>query len=374
MDEKQLSELQSAVNAEDIGAVGKVLLNKYSSYAVADAAVFTSGQYYPFSREIPVIITGTAEFKLPNILPELYRVYGDGAIVLQSINPGGEGRGVAVALPQDGRYDFISLLNIMKKLRGPGGCAWDIEQTHESIKFNAVEEAYELLDAIENGNDADIKEETGDLLLQAVFHSAIAQGENRFDIYDVIDNLCEKLIFRHSHIFGSDRADSSGHALNFWTENKNKEKKFSNFSDTLLAVPKAFPALMRAEKLQKRAAKSGFDFENYIDALEKVQEEIQELKAAACKSAGFAKSDAGSLADLQGECGDVLFAASNVIRLLGQESEQCLNMSSDKFVKRFCAMEDMAALDGKVLKGMALEEMEEYYQKAKKQIAEKAKN
>ena len=197
---------------------------------------------------------------------------------------------------------------LVKLLRAPDGCPWDRVQTNESIKSNVVEEAYELADAIERGDDDGIEEETGDVLLQAAFHSVLKEEQGVFDGSDAITRLVKKLIFRHSHIFGKDKASDSAEALGVWEKNKTVEKEQKTYTDTVEAVPKNMPACMRAQKVGKRAAKCGMDFLSPVSASEKLSEEIAELLEACV---------AGDKDAIFDEAGDVLYSAVNVCRLAG---------------------------------------------------------
>lgn len=256
------------------------------------------------------------------------------------------------------RYTFGDLLKIMNILRGDNGCPWDREQNHQSIKMNAVEEAYELIEAIDNNDFYAMEEEIGDLLLQPVFQSKIAEDQKEFDINDVLSTLCKKLVFRHSHIFGKDKAEKSAEALVTWENNKNKEKGQDTYTKSLKGVAKSFPAIIRSEKVQKRAAKCGFDFENDKDAFAKVTEELEELKQ------GIKNKD---IENIKEECGDLLFSVVNLLRILKViDGETALNNTTDKFIKRFEYMENTAIKQGKNLDNMTLEEMEKLYSDSKK--------
>ena len=254
------------------------------------------------------------------------------------------------------RYTYGDLIRIVKMLRAPGGCPWDRAQTHESIRMNLIEEAYELAEAIDLRDDDKMLEETGDVLLQAVFHEVLAEERGAFDSDDAATAVCKKLIFRHSHIFGQDRAETSGQALDTWEKNKKIEKKQATASDAVRDVPKNFPALMRAEKVQKRAAKVGFDFDGALSALGKVAEEAEELKEALAS---------GSAERTEEEGGDLIFAAVNAVRLAGAECEQALSRSTEKFIGRFCRMEQMIFADGKRTEDLSAAELDEYYHAAK---------
>ena len=261
------------------------------------------------------------------------------------------------------RYDYSDLEQIIKLLRAPGGCPWDRVQTSESIKQNMIEEAYELVDAIERQDPDGMEEETGDVLLQAAFHAVLAEERGDFTGADAITRNIKKLIFRHSHIFGDDKAKSEGEALGVWEKNKLKEKGQETVGETLLAVPKNFPACMRAQKVGKRAAKCGFDFSSSVTASEKIWEEVKEM--VACQMNG----------DKEGtfeEAGDVLFAAINTVRLAGVDCEEALRAATDKFVKRFVECEKLIIADGRDIKEVTADEnlFDFYWEKAKNALAE----
>ncbi|HAV39737.1 MAG: nucleoside triphosphate pyrophosphohydrolase [Pyrobaculum arsenaticum] len=241
---------------------------------------------------------------------------------------------------------FEELLKIMEELRAK--CPWDKSQTHESLKKYLIEEAYELLDAIDSKDDKKLKEELGDLLLQVVFHSQIAKERGAFDIWDVIRELNKKLIERHPHVFG---CESPEEVLKNWEERKLKERE-----SVLDGVPKSLPALMRSQKLQDRASLVGFDFERPEQALEKLLEEIEELKGA------MALKDRR---ELEHELGDILTAVVELGRLLGLDAELCLQKANDRFEKRFRYMEKRAKELGRNLKDMSLEEMDRLWMEAK---------
>ena len=256
------------------------------------------------------------------------------------------------------RYDYSDLEHLIELLRAPGGCPWDRAQTSESIKTNMIEEAYELVDAIERGDVNGMEEETGDVLLQAAFHAVMAKERGEFTGSDAITRNVKKLIFRHSHIFGDDKAKNEGEALNVWEKNKVKEKGQETYGETLLAVPKNFPACMRAQKVGKRAAKCGFDFLSSVSAAEKLWEEVNELierQMAEDKDGTFE------------EAGDLLFAAVNTVRLAGVDCEEALRFATDKFVKRFVKCEELIIADGKNIKDITGDGLlfDFYWEKAK---------
>ncbi len=266
-----------------------------------------------------------------------------------------------IALTEKTRFTAEDLRAIIVRLRRPDGCPWDKVQTSESIKMNVIEEAYELVDAIDQGDDDKIREETGDVLLQAMFHSVMKEECGAFNFTDVLSELCSKLIFRHSHIFGGDKATDEESALSVWDKNKMKEKGQHSFADSVKDVPKAFPALMRAQKVGKRAAKGGMDFVGVEDALESLRAEIEEFNEA---------YRLGDKAETQAELGDVLLSAVNAGRKAGCDCEQALKESVDRFVRRFTIAENMAIADGKTVTEMSDAEWDEYYRAAKKAIAQ----
>jgi len=246
--------------------------------------------------------------------------------------------------------NFQRLVEIMEKLRKE--CPWDKEQTNLSIKNNLIEEAYELLEAIEKNDNEAMVEELGDVLLQVIFHSQIKKDEGAFDINDVIQNLIEKLIRRHPHVFcGVDYSSLEGEDhMKKWEMLKQEEKKRQSILD---GIPARMPALMRAVKVQKRMAKVGFDWENPSQVLEKVEEELDELKKAKTKD------------ELVHEIGDLLIAVANLARFYGIDPEEALHLSIDRNINRFKYIEEKAKQKGKDLEGMSLDDMEQYWQEAK---------
>ncbi len=245
--------------------------------------------------------------------------------------------------------NFQRLVDIVARLRRE--CPWDKEQTNQSIKKNLIEEAYELLEAIEENDDKAMIEELGDVLLQVVFHSQIKKDEGAFDINDVIKHLIDKLIYRHPHVFGEKQVKDVEGVLKQWDELKQKEKKRESILD---GIPKRMPALQRATKVQNKTAKVGFDWKNDEDILDKIQEEIRELKEAKTKE------------ELEHEFGDILIALVNLGRHLGIDPEEALHKATDRMVSRFQYIEKKAKEQGKDLKDMPLEEMDRYWEEAKK--------
>lgn len=259
------------------------------------------------------------------------------------------------------RYDYADLEHMIKLLRAPDGCPWDRVQTNESIKSNVIEEAYELADAIERGDEDGIEEETGDVLLQAAFHAVLKEETGAFNSGDAITRLVKKLIFRHSHIFGKDKAASEGEALGVWDKNKSLEKHQTTFGESVLAVPVNFPACMRAQKVQKRAAKSGMDFLSSVSASESLTDEITELLNAVI---------ADDKAAIFEEAGDVLFSAVNVCRHAGVDCEEALKAAINKFIGRFVKCEQLIIKDGKDITQLNELELDVYWSRAKDALKE----
>ena len=226
------------------------------------------------------------------------------------------------------RYGMDDLLNIMALLRSPGGCPWDREQTHQSIRRNMLEEAYEVAEAIDQQDTAHLQEELGDVLLQVVFHARMAQEAGQFAFDDVVDGICKKLVFRHPHVFGAVEAGDPDGALTAWEAQKRVEKGQKTAADTLDAVARSLPALMRAEKIQDKARKAGFDWDSVGPALDKLSEEAEELKSAVRDGT-----------NPEEELGDLLFAAVKVGRFLGLDSELALHAACEKFIRRFRLVE-----------------------------------
>ena len=276
-------------------------------------------------------------------------------------------------------YTIDDFLSILRRLLAPDGCPWDRAQTHESLRRNMIEEAYEAVDAIDTGIPARIKDELGDVLLQVALHSVMAERDGEFTFTDVADNISRKLISRHTHVFGKDNAADADAVISVWDRNKMIEKGYTSFSQTLADVPAGLPALMRADKLQKRAAKAGFDWPDAQGALEKVAEELGEIEQALIENGKAlygrlsAENEQAVYEQVEAETGDFLFAAVNYARLLGIDPEVALNRSNQKFIRRFSAVEILASQSGKELNGMSLPEMDRLWDAVKEEEKKEGK-
>ncbi len=255
------------------------------------------------------------------------------------------------------KYNFNDLVEITRILREPGGCPWDMEQTHKSIRENFLEETYEVLEAIDTDNRELMQEELGDVLLQVTLHSDMARTDGWFDIDDVADGICQKLIIRHPHVFGEVTVNSTGDVLKNWDDIKRQTKKQRTQSEAMAAIPATYPALMKAQKVQEKAKKAGFDWQDATGAFDKIYEETAELKEA-LKS--------GVKADIEDELGDVLFSAVNVARFCGCDAETALDKATKKFMKRFAVTEKFAEERGIDMKAASLEALDELWDEAKK--------
>ncbi len=256
-------------------------------------------------------------------------------------------------------YDFDDLLQIMKRLRTPEtGCAWDLEQSFETIAPYTIEEAYEVADAIERDDMRELPDELGDLLLQVVFHAQIGSDEGHFSIQDVTQAISEKMIRRHPHVFGDAEQKTSDQQVTNWESIKASERAEKNEFDSsaLSGIALALPALMRAEKLQKRAARTGFDWIDPKDILDKLQEEKAEIEEA------MASEDQ---AHIEEEIGDLLFVVANLARRLKVDPEIALRKANVKFERRFRAMESLAEENSVDFSSLTLEEQEAYWQQIK---------
>ncbi|ACH40332.1 nucleoside triphosphate pyrophosphohydrolase MazG [Citrifermentans bemidjiense Bem] len=251
---------------------------------------------------------------------------------------------------------FGRLMEIMRKLRAPGGCPWDAEQSHESLKRYLLEEAYEVIEAIDAKNSALLKEELGDLLLQPVFHAAIAEENGDFTMDEVLDAINEKLVRRHPHVFGDLVIESSEAQVQNWEKIKSQEKGVERKS-ALSGIPPHLPALMQAHKITEKAARVGFDWEHTDQVFAKVLEELHEFEEAMV---------AGDQKEMEAELGDLLFAIVNLGRFLSIDPEDALRKTIQRFTKRFSHVEETLHARGKTLPNSTLEEMDQLWEEAKK--------
>jgi MazG family protein len=265
--------------------------------------------------------------------------------------------------PRSAGTRFDRLVGLIAQLRAPGGCPWDREQTHESLKPMTLEEAYEVVEAIDAGDDDELAGELGDLLLQAVFHSQIAAEQERFDVADVIDRVVAKMYRRHPHVFGDDRANSSGEVLRNWEAIKAAERAEKAIADAppgsmLDSVSRGVPAVMEAFQMTTKVSRVGFDWPDAAAVLEKLQEEIAEYQEAATLEGGDGKQVAE-------EVGDLLFAAVNLARLHGVDPESALKAANRKFRRRFGHVERRLREQGRAPADSTLEEMDGLWEEAK---------
>ncbi len=264
-----------------------------------------------------------------------------------------------VEFEQKSRYSIADLREIVRLLRSPGGCPWDREQTHTSIRNDFLEEAYEAVEAIDLADTALLREELGDVLLQVVFHCVLAQEEQQFDFDDVCDEICKKLIVRHPHVFAQVQAEDTETVLKNWDAIKKETKGQETYADTLESVAKSLPALSRAQKVGKRAARAGMDFTDAAAAFDCVRAERAELQAAITD---------GDTAMMEEELGDLLFSCVNTARHLGIDAEQALTKATNKFTKRFARTEQLVCEDGKDMPSLTIEELDGYWDNAKEEF------
>lgn len=261
-----------------------------------------------------------------------------------------------VDFPFKDRYGFEDLIEIMRILRAPGGCPWEAKQTHQSIRKNFIEEMYEAVEAIDAEDPVLLQEELGDVLLQVVYHAAMEEEQGTFQIMDVCDGVCKKLIHRHPHIFGDVEANTAEEVLSNWESIKQEEKGQKTAAQTLESVSKALPALMRAEKIQQRAARAGMDYESQADAFRDLQSELEELNAAVEQESRERQTE---------ELGDLLFSVVNVSRFIGADPEEALEMACKKFVDRFAAVEQLAQQRGIEMKSAGIQKLDELWREVK---------
>lgn len=254
-------------------------------------------------------------------------------------------------------YNFSDLLEIMRILRAENGCPWDREQTHESLKQYLLEETYEVMEVIDKNDPQKLCEELGDVLLQVIFHAQIASENGYFNINDVIDGISKKMVSRHVHVFGNDKCNTANDVVELWEKLKKKEKGNITHTNVLQAIPTNLPALIRAYKVQHKAALVGFDWDNIEDVINKVHEEIEELSQVYNTNEKEKASE---------EIGDSIFALVNLARFLDIHPEFCLTSTTEKFIRRFNYIEEEATKKGRKLEDMTLAEMDSLWNEAKK--------
>ena len=272
---------------------------------------------------------------------------------------------MAIGFEIKDEYNIEDLIRIVQVLRAPGGCPWDREQTHQSIKKNFIEETYEVIEAINKDDAEGLREELGDVLLQVLLHCQMESEKGVFDFNDVANDLCKKLVVRHPHVFGEKSAQNEAEALERWDEIKLKTKGMKKQGEAMIKVPREFPALMRAQKIQEKAAKAGFDWNDENGAIEKLFEEINELKTAL---------SGGNQNEISDEMGDVLFSCVNISRFAKSDAEESLSASTDKFLSRYLIVEELAEQRCVNMKQAPIEVLDELWDEAKIILAERQKN
>ena len=255
-------------------------------------------------------------------------------------------------------YLFDDLVSIVELLRSEGGCPWDIEQTHESIRNDFIEETYEVIEAIDTDNPKLLREELGDVMLQVVFHARISEENKDFDIDDVANDICRKLIHRHPHVFGSVVAETPEQVLKNWDAIKSEEKSRVTVTDKLKSVPPMLPALMRATKVGKKA--KCFDFPTTKDVMDKISEELTEVSQAI---------EEGSVEHISEEIGDLLLSITSLCRKLGVDAERALFDATNKFIDRFEAIENEVASQNKSIESCSVEELDRIWGENKKKTS-----
>lgn len=343
----------SELAGEDIRTERILCVEEIDTALRAGEVKLALSEFYPDDYPVALaVLDSSGKYQIKDIrLFELDRMKADSYFAAT----------VAVLRPAEltdlSRFGFNELLSVMRRLRAPGGCPWDAKQTHESLRASLLEECYEVLQTIDDEDMAGMCEELGDLLLQIVFHAELEEEKRVFTMRDVTSGIVSKLIYRHPHVFGNVKADTAEEVLVNWDKLKMKEKHFDKQSDAIDAIPRALPSLIRSGKVQKKAAGVGFDWDSPMDALKKVYEEADEIKTAAAEN---------NEAHIREELGDLLFACVNVIRLFHENGELLLSSATDKFASRFRFVEEAVLRDGKQLENMTLDEMDVYWEQAKK--------
>ena len=253
---------------------------------------------------------------------------------------------------------FDKLVQVVATLRGENGCPWDREQTHETLKADLIEESYEVIEAIDAKEETKLHEELGDLLMQVMLHAQIAKDDGNFSINEVIQSITEKLIRRHPHVFGGVEVSDAEEVLTNWEAIKRQEEGYEDRNSVLDGIPDILPSLLRAQKIQRRAARVGFDWDEVSDVLPKLEEEIEEIKVCI---------EAGTPEDIEMEIGDLLFSVVNLCRFLDVQAEEALRQANRKFINRFKAMEKELERRGKTFADYDLAGLDELWEAAKEQ-------
>lgn len=259
--------------------------------------------------------------------------------------------------PQSRRFTFEEFKNIIAQLRAENGCPWDRKQTHDSLRDCMLEEAYEAVDAIDNHDTENLKEELGDILLQVYMHAQISSETGEFEVEDVVDGIARKMLHRHPHVFGQAKADTPEAVLENWEAIKKKEKGHQSAKDGLCAVARALPANIRAQKVQKKAAAVGYDFSSIDEVKSKVYEELHELEEAMAS---------GDVKEIDKEFGDVMFSMVNLARFLDINAENSLTNATEKFINRLGSAEILAKNQGIALAEMTAEQLDKLWEAVKK--------
>lgn len=351
--------------------VGTVLTQVYDRITAGEAKLALM-DYYPDEHEVTVVrAAGVPEEerieRVPlyqmdrlNWIDHLTSIYIDPlteGVDNNKETPEGEDEGAGVDTVYNCSFPLDPLVEVMGALRAENGCPWDREQTHETLKQYLIEEAYEVIDALDEGQMYKICEELGDLLLQIIFHAQIARENKQFDMNDVVQAITEKMLRRHPHVFGATKVKNSQEVLINWDKIKAQEQGASPGKKSFLAnIPRGLPALLRAEKVQVKAARVGFDWPSYHGAVDKIKEELNEVLQA------LEEAQASAVAE---ELGDLLFAVVNLARLLGVEAEGALTRTTNKFMKRFNYIEQQAIMAGQNLPDLTLEQMDKWWEEAK---------
>ncbi|MBR2589434.1 MAG: nucleoside triphosphate pyrophosphohydrolase [Clostridia bacterium] len=254
------------------------------------------------------------------------------------------------------KYSIDDLLEIIRLLRTPEGCPWDREQTHSSIKKNFIEETYEVIEAINKDNPDMLREELGDVLMQVLLHCQMEREAGTFSFDDVVDELAQKLIIRHPHVFGTEHCETAEEVLTTWDRVKTQTKKQTSITQAMESIPKELPALMRAQKVQAKAAKVGFDWDSVSGAVEKVHSECAEVLDALENKEQM---------DVNEELGDLIFSCVNVARFVNADAEESLSTATEKFIKRFRVVEDLAKQRNIQMKEASLQELDVLWDEAK---------